>query len=249
MTAGFNPGPATPDKSPRVEQIDGKASDLSSIAICGIGLRLPAGIRNTRDYWDLLINGKDARGPIPSSRYNIDGFDESLGGKGAIKARYGYFLDEDLSALDTTFFSMTRKEVESCDPQQRHLLEVVKECFDDAGETNYRGQLVGCYVGTFGDDWLLIGAKETQHQDGYGFLATGNGDMMLSNRVSYEYDLKGPRSDIPTSPCSGLTDKRRSSVWSSRQAALPHSWACMKHAAPYNSATPAPPSWPVQVLS
>ena len=193
METEFNRGLATPANSPKTSEFRDKAYDPSAIAICGISLRLPGGIHNTRSYWDLLINGRDARGPIPASRYNIDGFDDSLGGKGGIKARQGYFLDEDLSALDTTFFSLTRKEVEGCDPQQRRLLEVVKESLDDAGEINYRGKAVGCYVGTFGDDWLLIGAKETQHQNGYGYLATGNGDMMLANRMSYEYDFRGPR--------------------------------------------------------
>ncbi|SPN98494.1 related to polyketide synthase [Cephalotrichum gorgonifer] len=204
MSTGFNPGLVTPERTPPGLGLGDKGYDPSAIAICGIGLRLPSGIRNTRDYWDLLVNGRDARGPIPASRYNINGFDDSLGGKGGIKARSGYFLDEDLSALDTSFFSMTRKEVEGCDPQQRHLLEVVKESLDDAGEVNYRGQSVGCYVGTFGDDWLLIGAKETQHQDGYGYLATGNGDMMLANRVSYEYDFKGPSTVVKTGCSASL---------------------------------------------
>jgi acyl transferase domain-containing protein len=193
MSTIANGLPATPDHSPRVQHLDDKTLDRSVVAICGIGLRLPGGIRNTVDYWDLLFNGKDARGPIPPTRYNIDGFNDSLGGSGAIKTRHGYFLDEDLACLDTSFFSMTQKEVERCDPQQRQLLEVVREALEDAGETDYRGQLIGCYVGTFGEDWAQIGAKEPQHQGGYGYIATGNGDLMLANRVSYEYDLKGPR--------------------------------------------------------
>lgn len=160
------------------------------IAICGIGLRLPGGIRNTDAFWELLVNGKDARGPIPSSRYNIEGFDASLGGKGAIKTRHGYFLDEDVSSFDASFFSMSRNELEKCDPQQRRLLEVTRECLEDAGEVNYRGRPVGCYVGTFGEDWLQMSARETQHSGGY---MVGQLDIMLANRVSYEYDFRGPR--------------------------------------------------------
>lgn len=194
MATEFNTGLATPQRSPQhTPEFGFRSYDPYAIAVCGIGLRLPGGIKDTHDFWELLVNGRDARGPIPSTRYNISGFDDSLGGKGGIKARYGYFLDEDISGLDTSFFSMTRKEVESCDPQQRRLLEVVKECLDDAGEINYKGRAVGCYVGTFGDDWLLINSKENQHQDGYGYLSTANGDMMLANRVSYEYDFRGPR--------------------------------------------------------
>ena len=207
------------------------------IAICGIGLRLPGGIRSCDgeassltpdgcrfflfyfcssffsffssscfffagyrvnyvcpDYWNLLHQGRDARGPIPPSRYNLSGFDSSLGGKDGIRIQHGYFLSEDLAALDTSMFSLTRSELEKTDPQQRMLLQVTRECLDDAAEPEaaYRGGLIGCYVGTFGDDWLLMGAKDTALQSG-AYSVTGAGDLMLANRVSYEYDFRGPR--------------------------------------------------------
>ena len=166
-------------------------SGFDPIAICGLGIRLPGGVRNADDFWDLLINGKDAQGPIRSDRYSMEGFDDSLGNKGVIKAQKGYFLDDDLMSLDTSFFSMSKEELEKTDPHQRQLLEVTRECLESAGETNYRGKLVGCYVGTFGEDWLQMSARETQHSGGY--ILTGHGDLMISNRVSYEYDLRGPR--------------------------------------------------------
>ena len=166
-------------------------SNLDLIAICGLGIRLPGGIRDAESFWDLLVNGKDAQGPIRSDRYNADGFNNALGKKGAIKTERGYFLDDDLTSLDTSFFSMSKDELERSDPQQRQLLEVTKECLESAGEINYRGKLIGCYVGTFGEDWLQMSARETQHSGGY--IVTGHGDLMISNRVSYEYDLRGPR--------------------------------------------------------
>lgn len=166
-------------------------STLDAIAICGIGIRLPGGIRNAGDFWDLLINGKDAQGQVRSDRYAIDSFTGTMGKKGAIKTQKGYFLDDDLTSLDTSSFSMSKNELEKSDPQQRQLLEVTRECLESAGEIDYRGKLVGCYVGTFGEDWLQMSARETQHSGGY--ILTGHGDLMLSNRVSYEYDLRGPR--------------------------------------------------------
>ncbi|KAF4337770.1 polyketide synthase [Fusarium beomiforme] len=51
------------------------------VAICGIGMRLPGGISNCNDYWNLLYRGLDARRPITSARFNIDGFNDSLGGR------------------------------------------------------------------------------------------------------------------------------------------------------------------------
>lgn len=188
LTSDLSPG------SEKLPEVHVGSSDETLVAVCGVALRAPGGIRNTADYWDLLVSGKDARGPIPPSRYNIDGFDDSLGGRGPIKTRFGYFLEDDLSQIDTSFFSMSRKEVERCDPQQRFLLEVSREALEDAGEVDYRGKNIACFVGTFGDDWAQIAGKEALHpQGGLGYVTTGHGDLMLSNRVSYEYDLKGPR--------------------------------------------------------
>jgi len=204
------PPPSPDSASPRTtasvsESIpsDSSPSQPAPIAICGIGLRLPGGIRTCHDYWSLLINGLDARGPIPPGRYNAAGFDSSLGGKDGIKLQQGYFLDEDLGALDASFFSLTMTELEKTDPQQRMLLEVVRECLEDAGEVEYRGKAVGCYVGTFGDDWLLMAAKDSAMQEG-GYSVTGAGDLMLANRLSYEYDLRGPSMAIKTGCSASL---------------------------------------------
>ncbi|KAF5641441.1 polyketide synthase [Fusarium tjaetaba] len=170
--------------------------EAPQIVICGIALRLPGGISNCQDYWDLLYHGLDARRPIPSSRFNINGFNDSLGGKDSIKTRHGYFIEDDLSRLDTSFFSLTKNELERVDPQQRLLLQVTHECLEDAGEIHYRGKQVGCYVGTFGDDWLIMNAKEPL-QGGL-YATTGGADLMMANRISYEYDFRGPSMVIKT---------------------------------------------------
>lgn len=147
---------------------NGNTSGNSSIpiAICGIGLRLPGGIHTTQQFWDVLYNGKDMRGPIPKDRFNIDGYDTKLGKKGAIKTHFGYFLEDDLACLDVSFFNMSKQELEKVDPQQRQILEVTRECLENAGETNYRGKSIGCYVGTFGEDWLQSQSKENQYTGG-----------------------------------------------------------------------------------
>ncbi|KAI1374459.1 hypothetical protein F4677DRAFT_461487 [Hypoxylon crocopeplum] len=172
------------------------------IAICGLGVRLSGGIRNADDFWDLLVNGRDARGPVPSSRYNPQGFDDSLDGKGCIQTKSGYYLEDDLSKFDPSLFSMTQLELERCDPQQRLLLEVTRECLEDAGEVDYRGKPIGCYVGTFGDEWMHMQGKDDQQTGNH--LVTGSGDWMLANRVSYEYNLNGPSMVIRTACSASL---------------------------------------------
>ena len=191
-TPEFTPTfPFSPVSSFSPTRDDARYRHVPDVAICGVGLRLPGGARSGMDLWNILKNGNDARSPIPESRYNIQGFDDSLGGKDFNKTKHGYFLDDDISKLDTSFFTMSKNELDQTDPQQRLLLEVARECLEDAGEVNYRGQSIGCYVGTFAEDWIVMSAKDSQN--GGGYSVTGHPDLMIANRVSYEYDLRGPR--------------------------------------------------------
>jgi acyl transferase domain-containing protein len=163
------------------------------IAICGMALRLPGNLASPEELWDFLINKGDARGRVPKSRYNVDAYHSTSKRPGTVASEYGYFLDESikLGALDTNRFSLTRAELELADPQHRLMLEVVREAFDDAGEIGFKGSSVGCYIGSYAEDWLEMQTRD--HQSSGGHLVDGYSDFMLSNRVSYEMDLKGPR--------------------------------------------------------
>ncbi|KAI1776601.1 fatty acid synthase S-acetyltransferase [Hypoxylon cercidicola] len=174
------------------------------IAICGMALRLPGGLTTPQEFWEFLLAKGDARCRVPKSRYNIEAYYSPTGKPGTVSTEYGCFLDEsvDLGALDTSFFTMPRTEVERADPQQRLLLEVARECFEDAGVTNWKGKTIGCYVGNFGEDWLEMFAKE--HQQWGMHRIVGTGDFVLSNRLSYEMDLRGPSMTIRTGCSAAL---------------------------------------------
>jgi len=98
---------------------------------------------------------------------------------------------------------MPKLEVERLDPQQRQLLEITRECFDSAGEVEYRGTSIGCFVGNFGEDWCEISTKEQQRHGSYRITAFN--DLTLSNRISYMLDLKGPSMTIRTGCSASLT--------------------------------------------
>lgn len=174
------------------------------IAICGMALRLPGGITTPSQFWDFLINKQDAQGPIPETRYSASKYYSKAGKPGFVRAERGYFLDEsvDLGGLDTTLFAMPRNEAERIDPQQRILLELTRECLESAGEVDYRGKMIGAFVGSFGEDWSSLFAKDTQVPALY--KVTGYGDFVLSNRISYEYDLRGPSMTIRTGCSAAL---------------------------------------------
>ncbi|KAK5993536.1 Highly reducing polyketide synthase atnH [Cladobotryum mycophilum] len=168
----------------------------SSIAICSMAFRLPAGVKTDERFWEVLSTGQDLRAPIPASRFNADGFDDSLGDASALKAKHGYFLNEDLASLDASFFSMTEKEISSLDPQIRQLLELTRECLESAGESDFRGKNVGCYIGAFSDEWSASSRMDLQHYDTYSL--SGSFDIFMANKVSYEFDFKGPSMVIKT---------------------------------------------------
>lgn len=182
------------------------AGAAAPIAICGMACRLPGNLTTPQQLWEFLLAKGDARSRVPASRYNIDGFldEDRTGNPGGIKTAHGYFLDEseDLASFDTSFFSLSRNELERVDPHQRQMLEVAREAIDDAGEVGWRGQNIGCYVGSFGEDWVELFAKEAQQHGLY--RVTGYGDFVLSNRVSYEMDLKGPSMTIRTGCSAAL---------------------------------------------
>lgn len=170
---------------------DSERNSQVPIAVCGMAVRLPAGLNDPQKLWNYLLAKGDARSEVPESRYNVSAFYHSSGKPGTVITEHGYFLDENIDRLDTSFFSMTRTEVERLDPQQRLMLEVARECLEDAGVTDYRGKNTGCYIGSLGEDWCEMFARESQNWGNY--RITGHGDFALSNRVSYEMDLRGPR--------------------------------------------------------
>ncbi|KAJ5100126.1 polyketide synthase [Penicillium argentinense] len=181
-----------------------KVASQLPIAICGMSVRLPGGLHSPQQLWDFLVSKKDARGPVPKSRYNVAAYYSETSKPNSVNTEYGYFLDEsiDLATIDTSFFTMGKSEVERTDPQQRQMLEVARECMEDAGETNWKGRPIGCYMGSFGEDWVEMFAKENQHTGSY--RVTGYGDFMLPNRVSYEMDLTGPSTVVRTGCSAAL---------------------------------------------
>ncbi|KAH8427774.1 uncharacterized protein LDX57_005481 [Aspergillus melleus] len=129
------------------------------IAIIGMGMRLPGGCNDTESFWDLLMNKKEGMIPVPSTRWNEDGFHNPSGKPGTIRSKEGNFLQQDPAVFDAGFFSMTASQVEQVDPQQRILLETVYESLENAGEGNVRGKNIGVYVGTFAEVcWLCRSA-------------------------------------------------------------------------------------------
>ncbi|KAL5342666.1 hypothetical protein BJX70DRAFT_394501 [Aspergillus crustosus] len=171
------------------------------IAIVGMALRLPGGVKSPDELWKFLIEKRNGVCEVPGTRYTVDSFYSETMAR-SVKTRHGYYLEEDPAYFDAAFFSINSHEAGRMDPQQRQLHEVVWECLESAGETNWRGKNVGCYVGVYGEDWLDLASKDPQHTDRYHILGTGQ--FALSNRLSYEYDFQGPSMTLQTGCSASL---------------------------------------------
>ncbi|KAF5228431.1 hypothetical protein FAUST_11078 [Fusarium austroamericanum] len=174
------------------------------MAVCGMACRLPGDLASADELWEFLVAKKDARSRVPSSRYNVSAYYSPTPKPGTVATEYGNFLGDsvELGALDTSVFPLKRTELERADPQQRLMMEVAREAFEDAGITNWKGKPIGCYIGNYGEDWSEMFSKEPQE---YGLhRITGTGDFALSNRLSYEFDITGPSVTIRTACSSSL---------------------------------------------
>ena len=133
--------------------MDASASKLDVIAIVGMGMRLPGEIHSADGLWKLLVNGESTRCKIPPNRFNASAFSSPVPNARFLQTEYGHFLAESdrVENFDTAFFQMGKAESEMLDPQQKLLLEVVYECMQNAGQVDWRGTNIGCFVGVWGD--------------------------------------------------------------------------------------------------
>ncbi len=189
------------------------------IAICGMGVRLPGGIRSASDLFNFLANKGDARNIVPKDRYNVEAFYDPAGKPGSVITKYGYYLDDlDLAQFDASMFDISNAELAAMDPGQRLLLEVTREAFESAGEADFRGKNIGTFVGDFTEDW-----QDLQHIDllsAVPYQLTGKGDFALSNRLSYVYDLTGPSVTSKTA-CSSTAEAVHQAVLAIRSGSCP----------------------------
>lgn len=177
------------------------------IAIIGIGCRFPGGIEDARSFWDLLAAGTDAIGDIPADRWESAAYYEAdPETPSRMFVRQGGFLHGRLDAFDAGFFGMTPREAAALDPQQRLLLEVAWEALEDAGHipASLKGASVGTYIGGFTFDAAVLQLAEVNRHLVSAATPTGVSMTMLSARLAYTFDWRGPTLTMDTACSSSL---------------------------------------------
>ncbi|WP_324198661.1 type I polyketide synthase [Nocardia brasiliensis] len=174
------------------------------VAIIGIGCAY-AGLRGPEQLWETLWHGKELVGKAPRNRY--DRTQAAAGADAPDDHRtpwFGSFLD-DPYAFDANYFGISDAEAAVMDPQQRLLAETVADAFEDAGVPIERlaGTATGAFVGITAGEY----ARGVGHDPHAGLpiaAVTGNAASIAANRLSYQYDLRGPSVSVDTACSSSL---------------------------------------------
>ncbi|MFJ9567881.1 type I polyketide synthase [Streptomyces fuscichromogenes] len=165
---------------------------VNAVAVVGLDCVFPAA-RGAEAYWDLLMRGGDAIGPLPADRRGY-GLDHTV---------RGGFLD-DAAAFDSDFFTLAPREAAAMDPQQRLLLQCAWRALEDSGRSpaSLADTDAGVFIGVMGSEWAQLHMAD--HTAVTPQLGAGSSAGMTANRISYHLNLKGPSLAVDTACSSSL---------------------------------------------
>ncbi len=188
--------PLTSAREPNVTQ-------RTDIAIVGRACRLP-GAPSVEGLWQLLSEGRCAVGTMPPDRFSLERFLHPRSHERGRSYTFAAGTLDDVWSFDPAVFGISPREAEQMDPQQRMLLELTWEALEDAGlrPSEVAGSQIGVFVGASSLDYGNLRVMDAPSGDAY--AATGNTLSILSNRISYIYDLKGPSYTVDTACSSSL---------------------------------------------
>lgn len=162
------------------------------IAVVGIGCRFPGG-EDPSAFWRMLVEGRDAVGPVPAARRDLLG--DSV--------RWGGFIDG-IDQFDPLFFGISPREAVQMDPQQRLALELAWEALEDAGVAplGLVGSDTGVFMASCYSDYAALAHYRGPNYGVTPHTATGMHDGLIANRISYALGLQGPSMAVDAA-CAG----------------------------------------------
>ena len=173
-----------------------------SVSIIGYASDLP-GAASAAAAWGVFDTGRCVISEIPDDRWASLRFVDPSGRPGTTYTRSAGVLGDPFG-FDAGHFGISPREAEQMDPQQRVLLQVVQHAFDHAGIDPFALDVhrTGVFVGASSSDHSTYGLQDPSKVGAQYML--GNTLSILSNRISYQWNLGGPSYTVDTACSSSL---------------------------------------------
>ncbi|WP_108819657.1 type I polyketide synthase [Pseudovibrio sp. Alg231-02] len=173
------------------------------LEIVGLSVRVP-GASSKEALWHLLKSGQNSVSEIPTDRWSHFRYLHPRISEPGKAYTFKAGVLDNLWEFDPTAFGISPREAEQMDPQQRILLQLTWEAIEDAGISpdTIAGDHVGVYVGASALDYANESLFDPNVATGH--FMTGNTLSIISNRLSYIFDLKGPSFTVDTACSSSL---------------------------------------------
>ena len=175
-----------------------------AIAVVGISCRFPGGAETPEAYWQLLKDGRDVVSKIDDRRWSTEYYYHPNPKTRGRAYTWSAGLLDKIDQFDAAFFGISPREAAAMDPQQRILLELAWEAFEDGGQPPQQlaGSDCAVYVGVSSTDYANSRLDDPSSADAY--VMTGGTLSIAANRISYAFDLHGPSMSIDTACSSSL---------------------------------------------
>lgn len=175
------------------------------VAVIGMAGRFPFS-RNIDEFWQNLLDARECITFYSDEQLKEAGISsQTIENPTTVKAASAI---QDSDRFDAQFFNYAPSEVESMDPQIRHLHEVAWETLEDGG---YMPDSDRCSIGLYAGaspsyQWEIATMLNTKSSDSAGWFgkSTLNNKDLLTTRVSYNLDLSGPSITLYTACSTSL---------------------------------------------
>ncbi|KAK5993761.1 Highly reducing polyketide synthase cm3B [Cladobotryum mycophilum] len=181
------------------------AAVMEPIAVIGAACRFSGNASSQDGLWQLLSKNMTSWGSNARGRFRLESFWHPHAQlSGSVNSRGLHLLQQDPAVFDNDFFGISGLEAKAIDPNQRLMLEVAYETFENAGISleGLEGSNTGVVCAVPYIDYDQIQGRDPEVSPRYRF--TGTGPSILANRVSYFFDLKGPSMSVDTACSSTL---------------------------------------------
>lgn len=186
------------------------SAPLEEIAIIGMAGTVTMA-EDLDQFWDNIVNNRNCFVSKPAERLVEDRVWANPHYAELFERRPHEDKDEDLerfvgpylpstTGFDEKFFGISPEDADTMDPQHRVFLQQAWRALEDAGysERTVRGSRTGVFAGRDGTSSNIY--RRVIETDNVGGIWEG----ILSSRINYEYDLRGPAYVIDTACSSSL---------------------------------------------